>query len=251
MQNGEQRRTLVLVRHGESVYNADQIFTGLLDVDLSERGVAQIGVAARLMADAGLHPRLVVASPLLRATRTAEGIQEVLCPEAALRLDWRLAERDYGCLTGVPKHECRARWGEEAFFTWRRTLTGRPPAATEEQRAGWPTSSVELGPLVLGMSESLADVVERVRPFWAWLRGQLADGEGPVAVVAHGNSLRALCLLMGGVTAAEVERLNIPAAQPLVFETDEHGDPLDRAGSYLDPATAQVEAARVAAEGGT
>lgn len=245
------RRTLALVRHGESVYNADQIFTGLLDVDLSERGVTQIGVAARLMADAGLRPRLLVSSPLLRAARTAEGIRAALCPEAALHRDWRLAERDYGCLTGVPKHECRERWGEEAFFTWRRTLTGKPPAATDEQRAAWRAGAAELGPLVLGMSESLADVADRVRPFWTQLRERLAAASGPIAVIAHGNSLRALCLLMCELTAAEVERLNIPAAQPLVFQTDECGDPLDRSGVYLDPDTAMAEAAKVAAEGGT
>lgn len=250
MHNGEVRRTLVLVRHGESVYNADQIFTGLLDVDLSARGIAQIDVAARLMSDAGLRPRLLITSPLLRATRTAEGLRTALCPDAELCQDWRLAERDYGCLTGVPKHECRARWGEEAFFTWRRTLTGKPPPATAEQRAAWRSGANGLGPLTLGMSESLADVVERVRPFWAALRERLASADDPIAVIAHGNSLRALCLLMSDLSATEVEHLNIPAAQPLVFRTDEHGDPVGP-GVYLDPVTAQAEAAKVAAEGGT
>ncbi|WP_316667722.1 2,3-bisphosphoglycerate-dependent phosphoglycerate mutase [uncultured Propionibacterium sp.] len=246
------RRTLVLVRHGESCYNAEQIFTGLLDVDLSPRGSAQIGTASRLMADAGLRPRLMVTSPLLRASRTAEGIHRLLCPDAPLHVDWRLAERDYGCLTGVSKRECRSRWGEKAFFVWRRTLPGKPPAATEEQRVTWRgLDGAGLGPLRPGMSESLADVVERVRPLWARLRGRLVAAEGPIAVVAHGNSLRALCLLICGLGAAEVERLNVPAAQPLVFRFGERGEPLDRAGVYLDPDTARIEAARVAAEGGT
>ena len=250
--DARRRRVLVLVRHGESRYNAEQIFTGLLDVDLSARGHAQIAAAARLMADAGLRPRLVLTSPLLRAVRTAEGIRATLCPEAPLRESWRLAERDYGCLTGVSKRECRERWGDEAFFTWRRTLEGRPPAATAAQRASWRgLDGAGLGPLVPGGSESLADVVERVRPLWGRLLPALVAGEGPIAVVAHGNSLRALVLLACGLGADEVERLNIPAAQPLVLEFDGRGAPLERAGHYLDPRTAEVEAGRVADEGGT
>ncbi|HHW82831.1 MAG TPA: 2,3-bisphosphoglycerate-dependent phosphoglycerate mutase, partial [Actinomycetales bacterium] len=127
--------TLVILRHGESVFNAAQIFTGLLDADVTPAGLAQVDEAARLMVGAGLVPHHVVTSPMVRAVRTADRLLEALVDLGALdsadslpvSVTWRLNERDYGILTGVPKAISRARYGEEAFFTWRRTLHGRPP----------------------------------------------------------------------------------------------------------------------------
>lgn len=246
---------ILLIRHGESTFNAGQIFTGLLDVPLSDRGRHQITGAAALIAAAGLHPSRIISSPLLRAADTAIGLRQIVAPRVPIETTWRLAERDYGCMTGVAKHECRQRWGEDAFFTWRRTMHGAPPPADDDQRAGWPfPPSIDLGPLVPGGSECLADVVVRVRPLWDELSNSMWARPGAlILVVAHGNSLRALSLLIGHLSDEQVERFNIPAGQPLVYEFDEPGSatPRHRFGRYLDPRTAAAEAAKVEAEGGT
>lgn len=239
--------TLLLLRHGESIFNAQQVFTGLLDVDLSDHGRQQLAAAAHLIGQTGLRPRLVVTSPLRRATETAEA----LCTKLELpspHVVWRLAERDYGCLTGLSKAECRRRYGEEAFFTWRRTIDGKPPAATPEQVASWgPLAAKDVGPLTPGMSESLREVIARVEPFWRDLRGALHHAD--ILVVGHGNSLRALCTLIDELSDEEVEQLNIPAGHPLRYEFAPDGRVVFR--GYLDPVTAHADAVKVAAEGGT
>lgn len=246
--------TLLLLRHGESIYNATSTFTGLLDVGLSPAGERQLAVAAGLIARAGLRPDLVVSSPMLRARRTTELLTHHLgLGDVPIETTWRLSERDYGCLTGVPKTVAAARHGEENFFVWRRTLHGRPPAASPGQRASWvdPPPLADAGPLRPGMGESLYDVVERVRPLWEEsLRDRLAAG-ACVFVVAHGNSLRALCAVIDQLTDREIEDLNIPAGHPLVYAVDGSGRVTPRGGRYLDDDAARAAAARVAAEGGT
>ncbi|MDO5494505.1 MAG: 2,3-bisphosphoglycerate-dependent phosphoglycerate mutase [bacterium] len=264
---------LVILRHGESTFNAAQVFTGLLDADVTAAGLAQVVEAARLMVQAGLTPERIVTSPMLRALRTTERLIAELgslgaLPEAPpssgsplfpddgasplpIHVSWRLNERDYGILTGVPKAEARERYGEDAFFTWRRTLHGRPPAATPEQAAGWtaPPPVAERGTLVPGQGESLADVIDRVTPFWEWLAPQVESG-ACIGLVAHGNTLRALAAVMDGLGASEVEELNIPAGHPLVYRV--HGGLASpRGGFYLDDDAAQIAADKVAAEGGT
>jgi len=253
---GASTARLMLLRHGESTLNASSTFTGLLDAPLTPAGEAQLGVAASLIAEAGLRPDLIVTTPMVRARRTTDlvlgglglatdagGVREVVT--------WRLVERDYGCLTGLPKSDARALLGEEAFFTLRRTMNGRPPAASGEQADSWPLAPVaDRGPLVPGAGESLADVVRRVRPAWEELiRPALEAGE-VVFVVAHGNSLRALCSTMEHLSDAETECLNIPAGHPLVYEFRD-GVLLPRGGRYLDHAAARTAASLVAAEGGT
>lgn len=245
--------TLVLLRHGESTYNATSTFTGLLDVGLTRDGERQVAIAANLLRAEDIHPDLVVNSPMLRASRTTELLLGHLGAQVPVETTWRLAERDYGCLTGVPKAEAAARHGEEAFFRWRRTLDGRPPAASAAQRATWvdPAPLADSGPLVAGDGESLHDVVVRVRPLWEEeLRERLADG-ATVVVVAHGNTLRALCAVIDGLTDREIEDLNIPAGHPLAYDVDHLGRARPRGGRYLDDVAAWHAAARVAAEGGT
>lgn len=244
--------TLVLLRHGESVFNAARVFTGLLDADLTPAGVAQVGVAAQLMTDASVRPDLLVVSPMLRAVRTAELLFDALGYEPAETIaTWRLVERDYGCLTHVSKSEARRRHGNEAFFLWRRTVHGRPPAASEAQRASWvdPPPVADSGPIEAGEGESLADVMARVLPVWTdLLLPRLRAGQ-TVLVASHGNTLRALVTDLLGLTDAEAEHLNIPAGHPLVFDVDEHGDV--SSGRYLDAHAAAHAEAAVAAEGGT
>lgn len=246
--------TLLLLRHGLSHFNYASTFTGLLDVGLTASGESQVGVAAALIRAAGLHPDLIVRSPMLRAIRTAGLlIGHLGLSGVPVETTWRLCERDYGCLTGVSKKAARTRYGEEAFFTWRRTMHGRPPAASPEQVQSWSVFAPvnDCGPLSLGMGESLHDVVDRVRPLWEdRLRGLLAGG-ACVFVISHGNTLRALCSAMAGLTDAETEDLNIPAGHPLVFRVDAAGEIHPRFGVYLDDVAAQVEVAKVAAEGGT
>lgn len=237
---------LVLVRHGESTYNAEQRFTGLLDVPLTEHGIEQCHEAADLLLAESIHPDLVITTPLRRAHRTADVIVERLGLAAATR-DWRLAERDYGWLTNLPKSLVRQIFGEVAFFEWRRTIGGKPPAAPAPLVNSWGAlAAAELGPLRPGMSESLREVIERVRPVWQEMR-PLIEGGKHVLVVAHGNSMRALCALVEDLDDTQIEHLNLPSGQPLVY-TFQGGI---AAGRYLDPCTARVRAAAVAAEGGT
>ena len=241
---------LVLLRHGESTFNAASVFTGLLDADLTPAGEAQVAVAARLLAEACLMPTLVVTSPMRRATRTTELLLEHLGGQPERLVTWRLVERDYGCLTRLSKSEARRTFGEEAFFTWRRTVGGRPPAASEAQRATWvdPPPVADSGPVAPGCGESLADVIARVVPVWRdVLAPRLASGE-TVAVVSHGNTLRALVTVMLSLSDAEAERLNIPAGHPLVFTASADGV---SPGRYLDADAAALATAAVAAEGGT
>lgn len=242
--------TLMLLRHGETTFNAASVFTGLLDAPLAPSGEAQVAVAASLIAAEGLVPDVVSQSTMLRATHTTELLLDHLGHDVEVRSTWRMVERAYGCLTGISKSEARHRYGEEAFFAWRRTVAGRPPAASHDQVATWvdPAPVPERGPLEAGVGESLADVAIRVLPFWQEaIEPQLVGGR-TVFVVAHGNTLRALASVVFGLPDERVEHLNIPAGHPLLVPVD-----AGRLGQprYLDPDAAATAAAAVAAEGGT
>lgn len=243
---------MIWLRHGESTFNAAQIFTGLLDPPLTQAGLDQVDVAASLITEAGLCPDLIVTSPMLRARQTLDRLRELIeLTDVETLTSWRLAERDYGSLTGVAKHEAREQLGEAAFFELRRTRHGRPPAASQAQRATWtdPPSAEGCGPLVAGMGESLDDVIERVEPLWRSVLAPAAAGGQVVLVVGHGNTLRALAAALGTLTDAQVEHLNIPAGHPLVIDVDLAGAVIG--WRYLDGAAALSAAAAVAAEGGT
>ena len=242
---------MIWLRHGESAFNAAQIFTGLLDPPMTEAGFAQVDEAASLIIEVDLHPDLVVTSPMLRSTQTLDRLRETIDLDGVETItSWRLAERDYGSLTGVSKAVAREQLGEEAFFRLRRTMHGRPPAATAEQRASWvDPAPAEAGPLVAGDGESLADVIERVTPLWVDLLQPMAAAGHIVLVVGHGNTLRALAAALGIVTDAEIEALNIPAGHPLVIDVASTGEA--RMGHYLDAGAARIAAEAVAAEGGT
>ena len=244
--------TLTLLRHGESTYNAAQVFTGLLDVDLSPRGERQARAAGQLLAERGAIPDVVLSSPLRRARRTADAVVAELGLTVPLVEDWRLEERDYGILTGVPKRTVAERYGHDLFFAWRRTLHGRPPAAEPADVATWGLVSTRPPELpVPGSGESLHDVIERVRPCWEReIRSRLLTGLC-VLVVAHGNSLRALCALIDELDEDELEALNLPAGQPLQYGTAPDGRCAPRGGRYLDPQAARAGAELIEAEGGT
>jgi 2,3-bisphosphoglycerate-dependent phosphoglycerate mutase len=256
---------LVLLRHGQSTYNADDRFTGLLDVPLSDRGVAEARHAAALLARAAeqhpeLAPRRVVTSPLVRASGTAAIVAAALPGPPPLDVEWRLVERHYGAFTDTPREIVRRDHGEEAYWRYRRSFAHRPPALAPDHPARAAVDDVLLrlpDAARAGLradTESLADVVERLRPFGAATEAALALGRS-LLVVGHGNSLRALSVLVDDLAPEEVVDLNVPTGQPLVrrFVVDRGARlvPLVRGGTYLDADGAEHALADLQARGGT
>jgi 2,3-bisphosphoglycerate-dependent phosphoglycerate mutase len=230
--------TLVLLRHGESEWNAQNLFTGWVDVGLTPRGVDQARQSARLLVAAGLVPSVVHTSVLTRAVRTASIVLEELGPpNPPVRRDWRLNERCYGALQGMDRRAARERFGDELYTLWRRSYDGRPPPLDAGDDPTHPRT------------ESLADVVARLLPYWRDAIVPDLRAGGPVLVVAHGNSLRALVAHLDVLSPAEVLDLNIPTGMPLRYDLDDDLRPLLRGGRYLEPDAAAAAAAAVAAEG--
>lgn len=248
--------SLVLLRHGESVGNARGLFTGVLDVDLTPAGEQASRDAGARLAAAGFVPDVVVTSELARGWRTAELVVEALGVTCPLLRRWRLNERSYGALSGHRKADVRAAYGTEQFLYWRRSLEGRPPPLDRETLELWGRLSPfdRLPPEALVGTESLLDVVARLRPWVAEVTEDVRAGRD-VLVVAHGNSLRALCAVLDDLSGEELRRLNIPNARPLRYDVTPGGDGLLRSrirgGRYLDPDIARVEAAIIARQGGT
>jgi 2,3-bisphosphoglycerate-dependent phosphoglycerate mutase len=216
---------LVLLRHGESTANADDRFGGWLDFDLTTRGREEAARAGRLIQDAGLQPAAVHTSLLRRAIDTAEiVIAETNATNAPVRRSWRLNERHYGRLQGRTRASVREEFGDAVFNGLRRSYDMTPPPA------GPPGEHID--------GESLADVRKRLVPYWrAEIVADLWVGRTTL-VVAHGNSLRALCMHLDGLTAEQVSALNIPTGAPLHYELDEALVPVTPGGEYLDLASA-------------
>lgn len=239
---------LVLLRHGRSTANGDGLFTGLLDAPLSPTGRAEAVRAADELASADLRPALWLCSPLRRATETAAILADRLGPPPlGLEQDPRLVERHYGALTGRAKTEVLAEVGEETFLRWRRSMDAAPPPLASADRTALHDVLDIPG---IGDTESLADVVARIRPLWTGRVTPLLAAGTDVLVIAHGNSLRALCVVLDDLDDAEAAALNIPTARPLVYRFI-RDRPAERAGRYLDHAAALAEARAIAREGGT
>ncbi|HJU98569.1 MAG TPA: phosphoglyceromutase [Jiangellaceae bacterium] len=240
---------LVLLRHGESDWNAKNLFTGWVDVDLSERGRAEAQSGGELIAGRGLLPDVLHTSVLRRAIRTAEiTMHAAECSWVPVRRSWRLNERHYGALQGKDKKQTLAEFGEEQFMLWRRSYdTPPPPIADDDEfsQVGDPRYA-DLPPELMPRTECLADVVRRMLPYWydaivPDLRRGLA-----VAVVAHGNSLRALVKHLDQISDDDIPGLNIPTGVPLLYELDGSMRPMTPGGEYLDPeaAAAAIEAVK-------
>jgi 2,3-bisphosphoglycerate-dependent phosphoglycerate mutase len=239
--------TLVLLRHGESVWNKENLFTGWYDCDLSAEGEKQARNAGRLLAEAGLRPDVVHTSVLKRAVRTANlALEELDLLWLPVVRHWRLNERHYGALQGLNKKETLERYGEEQFVLWRRSYRTPPPAldADDERHPRFDLRYAGLPFDVLPATECLADVVARMLPYWY-------DGIVPdlvagrvVLVAAHGNSLRALVKHLDGLSDEEVVGLNIPTGQPLVYELDERMRRVDARYLDHDAAAAAAEAVK-------
>ncbi len=244
--------TLVLLRHGHSEWNAKNLFTGWVDVDLNEQGVEEAGRGAQLLADAGVYPDVLHTSLLRRAIRTAQivldGIDRHWIP---VRRSWRLNERHYGALQGKDKKATLEEFGEEQFMTWRRSYDTPPPALPDDSEFSQASDPryADLPDELLPRTECLADVLDRMLPYWYDQVVPDLLGGRTVLVTAHGNSLRALVKHLDGLGEDEVVGLNIPTGIPLVYELDDDLKPVTRGGRYLDPEAAADAIAAVANQG--
>ena len=251
--------TLILLRHGESEWNELGLFTGWIDVDLSQRGEAEARRAGELLAGAGLEPSLLHTSVLTRAIRTAE-----IALAAAgrcwipVRRSWRLNERHYGALQGKNKEQVRAEHGAEQFMLWRRSYDVPPPPLPEdsEHAARRDPRYRELPADALPATECLKDVLARVLPYWYDALAPDLRAGAPVLVCAHGNSLRALVKHIDRIDDREIVGLNIPTGIPLIYELDcelrsrrQRDQRFGVSGRYLDPEAAAESIAAVAAQG--
>jgi 2,3-bisphosphoglycerate-dependent phosphoglycerate mutase len=244
--------TLVLLRHGESEWNAKNLFTGWVDVDLNAKGEAEARRGGDLLREHGLLPDVAHTSVLRRAIRTNELALNV-CDRhwIAVRRSWRLNERHYGALQGKNKKQTLEEYGEEQFMTWRRSYDTPPPAidpSDEFSQADDPRYAT-LPPELMPRTECLRDVLQRVLPYWYdEIVPDLLAGR-TVLVGAHGNSLRALVKHLDGISDADIAALNIPTGIPLRYDLDGSLRPVTVGGTYLDPEAAKEAAAAVANQG--
>ncbi len=243
--------TLVLVRHGQSEWNAKNLFTGWVDVDLTELGRAEAVSSGQQLVEAGILPDIVHTSVQRRAITTANlGLDAADRHWIPVKRSWRLNERHYGALQGKNKKEILEQFGEEQFMQWRRSYDVPPPPIDPEDEYAQ-TDDPRYAGLGAAMprTECLKDVVARMLPYWETeIKQDLADGL-TVMIAAHGNSLRALVKTLDGISDEDIAGLNIPTGMPLVYELDESFVPVTRGGRYLDPEAARAAAEAVAQQG--
>ncbi len=244
--------TLVLLRHGHSEWNAENLFTGWVDVDLNEQGLAEAARGAELLREAGIEPDVSHTSLLRRAIRTEQivldGIDRHWIP---VHRSWRLNERHYGALQGKDKKATLAEYGEEQFMEWRRSYDTPPPPLPDDSEFSQTNDDryADLPDELLPRTECLADVIDRMLPYWYdAIVPDLRAGR-TVLVTAHGNSLRALVKHLDGLGEDEIVGLNIPTGIPLLYELGDDLKPTAPGGTYLDPRAAEEAIAAVAAQG--
>ena len=243
--------TLVIIRHGESEWNKQNLFTGWEDVDLSEAGRAEAAEGGRALKEAGFDFDLCYTSYLKRAIHTLQIVLDEM-DRAWLPVvkDWRLNERHYGALQGLNKAETAAKYGEEQVKIWRRSFDTRPPAleAGDERDAHSRPAYRNVDPAAIPMHECLKDNIARTWPYFEEvILPSMREGKR-VIIAAHGNSLRSLVKQFEGLSDEEIVGLNIPTAVPLVYTFDQDMNVLDK--RYIgDPATIEAKINKVANQG--
>lgn len=241
---------LVLLRHGESIWNKENRFTGWTDVDLSERGRVEAQEAGRLLREGGYVFDEAYTSVLKRAIRTLDIALDVLdLMWIPVTKNWRLNERHYGALQGLNKAETAAKHGEAQTKIWRRSYDIPPPPLTpdDERHPSRDRRYGSLSPAELPITESLKDTVARFLPYWHGTIAPAIRSGKRVLIAAHGNSLRALVKHLDNISDADIVERNIPTGIPLVYELDHSLRPI-RSYYLGDPAAAEAAAARVASQ---
>jgi 2,3-bisphosphoglycerate-dependent phosphoglycerate mutase len=243
---------LILLRHGQSEWNLENLFSGWTDVGLTEVGEIEARTAGRLMAEEGLEPDIMFTSVLKRATETADlALEEAGWADIPTRRSWRLNERHYGDLQGLNKKETAAKHGEDQVLIWRRSYDTRPPAleVDDERHPSHDALYADVDPAELPGTEALSDVVDRMLPYWFEEIAPELEAGKTVLVVAHGNSLRALVKHLDDVNEEDIVGLNIPTGIPLVYELDDDLEPIE--SHYLgDQQAAEAAAEAVAKQAG-
>lgn len=242
---------LVLIRHGQSDWNEKNLFTGWVDVKLSETGEKEAKRAGELLKESGIKPDILYTSKLSRAIQTAN-----IALDNADRLwldvkrNWRLNERHYGALQGKDKSQVQEKYGKEQFMIWRRSYDTPPPKIDDNDKYSQiGDERYDLMPNeFIPRTESLKLVIDRLLPYWeSDIARDILQGK-TVLIVAHGNSLRALVKHLDNISDEEITGLNIPTGIPLVYELDKNLKPTKKA-YYLDPEAAEAGAAAVASQG--
>ena len=242
---------LILLRHGESEWNAKNLFTGWVDVRLSEKGQAEAKRGGELLKERGLLPNIVHTSLLRRAINTSQiALDECDRAWIPVHRSWCLNERHYGALQGKDKAQTLAAYGEEQFMLWRRSFDVPPPPIEDNDEFSQANDLryADLGSS-LPKSECLKDVVDRMLPYWFDAIIPDLTAHKTVLVTAHGNSLRALVKHLDGISDADIAGLNIPTGIPLLYELNDDFTPVKVGGEYLDPAAAADAITAVANQG--
>lgn len=242
---------LILLRHGESEWNAKNLFTGWVDVALSEKGVSEAKRGGELLKEKSLLPDVVHTSLLKRAIHTANyALAEMDRDWIPVRRSWRLNERHYGALQGKDKKATLEQYGEEQFQLWRRSFDVPPPPIEDGDNYSQSSDPryASLG-ADLPRTECLKDVVDRLIPY---LTNEIAADMRKglrTLVVAHGNSIRAIAKHIDCISDEEIAKLNIPTGIPLLYRFDDDFEPTKKGGEYLDPVAARVAIEAVANQG--
>jgi len=245
------RYKLILLRHGESIWNAKNLFTGWVDVELSEKGLLEAARGGQLLKEANLLPDVLHTSLLKRAIDTADiALKNCGRTGIATNRSWRLNERHYGALQGKDKAATLKEYGQEQFQLWRRSFDVPPPAIADDDQYSQKNEAkyADLGDL-LPKTECLKDVVARVVPY---LTGEISEdlkSGKTVLITAHGNSIRAMVKYLDHISDTDIAGVNIPTGIPLLYELNEKFEPIIKGGRYLDPVAAQAAIAAVANQG--
>ncbi|MFG0300037.1 MAG: 2,3-diphosphoglycerate-dependent phosphoglycerate mutase [Phycisphaerales bacterium JB047] len=243
--------TLVLIRHGESVWNKENRFTGWKDVPLSDRGHEEATNAGRLLLDEGFEFDMAYTSVLKRAIGTLWHVMEEMdLMWIPVIRNWKLNERHYGALQGLNKAETAAQHGEDQVLVWRRSYD-TPPPALETSDKRWPGHDrryADLAPSKIPTTECLKDTVERVVPYWDQEIAPKIKAGKRILITAHGNSLRALVKHLDGISDDDIVGVNIPTGMPLIYKLDENLKPISK--QYLGDAAAVEKAMAAVANQG-